>query len=137
MSRCRYRLRSQTGLSSRSFAAVFALTAVVFAVFAGTAFAASQVNIVSQGEPPANIPSNTHYFTTIQAAVNASTEGDWVLIEPGTYDELVWGHAPQAGIKIRGMNRNTVILNGENEAVPGGSQRHRNLRGQQRLPSKT
>lgn len=121
MSRCRYRLRSQTGPSSRSFAAVSALTAVVLAVFAGTAFAVPQVNIVSQGEPPATIPNNTHYFTTIQAAVNASTKRDWVLIEPGTYDEQVWVYAPQSGIKIRGMNRNTVILNGENKVVPGGA----------------
>ena len=52
----------------------------------------AQVNIVRQGKPPSSYPSNTHYFKTIQAAVNASTSGDWVLIEPGTYYEEVDSH---------------------------------------------
>lgn len=89
---------------------------------AASAASAHSVNIVRQGEPPKiKIPANTHYFTTIQAAVTASKRGDWVLIEPGTYDEEVWVYAEQAGIHIRGMNRNTVILDGQHKPKPEGS----------------
>ena len=67
--------------------------AVMLAVLASAACASSavakEVNIVSQGEPPESIPAKTHYFKTIQAAVDASKPGDCVLIEPGTYDEAV------------------------------------------------
>ena len=49
-----------------------------------------EVDIVRQsGAPAGEIPANTHYFTTIQAAVNASKKGAWVLIEPGVYYEEV------------------------------------------------
>jgi len=61
-------------------------------------------------------------FSSIQAAVNAAAPGDWVLVAPGDYHEK---GAPQAGVYIttpglhlRGMNRNTVIVDGTN---PGGS----------------
>lgn len=99
---------------------VLALVLAALGVGASTALAAPAVNIVRQGEPPAKIPSNTHYFTTIQAAVNASTRGDWVLIEPGVYPEEVWVGPEQRAIHIRGMNRNTVIVDGENKPEIGG-----------------
>ena len=103
--------------------AAAAAVAVVVVAFGAIASAASahNVNIVSQGEPPKTIPPKTHYFKTIQEAVNASTHGDWVLIEPGKYDEEVWVYPEHAGIKIRGMNRNTVILDGQHKPAPGGS----------------
>ncbi len=65
-------------------------------------------------------------FTTIQAAVKAARPGDWILIAPGDYKTrrgsitAPKGH-PQfpAGVlittrdlQIRGMNRNTVIVDG-------------------------
>jgi hypothetical protein len=94
---------------------VLALAAVALGAGAGSALAA-KVNIVRQGEPPAGkIPPHTAYFTTIQAAVNDATKGDWVLIEPGVYDEEVKVTAAHSGIWIRGMNRNTVILDGKGE----------------------
>jgi hypothetical protein len=100
-----------------------AATAAALAVFAVTAAAASAHNVmvVSQGEPPAMIPAKVHYFKTIQAAVDATVAGDWVLIEPGTYREEVKVLYPHHNIWIRGMNRNTVILDGENKPAPGGS----------------
>lgn len=58
------------------------LAAAALAAMASSA-AAAKVNIVRQGSPPATVPSHTEYFTTIQAAVNASTAGDWVLVEHG------------------------------------------------------
>ena len=96
--------------------AATALAVVALGAGAGAAYA-SNVNIVRQGEPPAKYPPNTHYYKTIQAAVNASTAGDYVLIEPGVYDEAVKVTSPQSGIWIRGMNRNKVIIDGQN--TPG------------------
>jgi Protein of unknown function (DUF1565) len=95
------------------------LFAMAFSLMAGTAFAKKtpQVMIVTQTSHPAP-PPNTHYFESIQAAVNATAKGDWVLIEPGTYhEEVVVTHA-HSGIYIRGMDRNTVVLDGEHK-VPG------------------
>jgi hypothetical protein len=82
------------------------------------------VEIVSQtGPPPGPIPANTSYYSTIQAAVDATVKnrGDWVLIEPGVYEEEVHVTSAHANIHIRGMNRNSVILNGENISNPNGA----------------
>ena len=99
-----------------------ALAIVALGATAGAASAQQPVNIVSQGEPPSGkIPRNTHYFTTIQAAVNASGKGAWVLIEPGVYDEEVLVTSEHAGIHIRGMDRNTVIVDGQHKAGPEGA----------------
>ena len=94
---------------------------LAFAVLALTAAAASaaKVNIVTQTPPSGKPPPGVRYFTTIQAAVNASIQGNWVLIEPGVYKEEV--KVTHAGIWIRGMNRNTVILDGQNKPLPTGS----------------
>jgi len=106
------------------------LIAVVFGAGAGSAAAAApQVNIVRQGNPPATMPANTHYYKTIQAAVNASTSGDWVLIEPGVYYESVKVTAAQSGIWIRGMDRNEVILDGQNEPGTGSKSTKRTTSG--------
>jgi hypothetical protein len=59
------------------------------------------------------------HFTTIQAAVNASKAGDWVLIEPGVYHESVKVTSAKSGIWIRGMNRNKVIIDGDHRVANG------------------
>ncbi len=63
-------------------------------------------------------------YRSIQAAVNAAHSGDWILIAPGDYKAhtgLTPAGAPDhpAGVlittsrlRIRGMNRNTVIVDG-------------------------
>ena len=100
-----------------------ALALAAFGCFASVASAglgtAVNVNIVGRVRRRPNIRANTHYFTTIQAAVNASTAGDWVLIEPGVYYEAVKVTSAQSGIWIRGMNRNTVIIDGQNKPGNG------------------
>ncbi len=107
--------RKDSPARPRLVLAVLALVAVAFAATAGSALAA-KINIVRQGEPPSGkIPRNTAYFTTIQAAVNDATKGDWVMIEPGIYDEEVKVTPEHSGIWIRGMNRNTVVIDGKNE----------------------
>jgi hypothetical protein len=78
-----------------------------------------QVYIVSHGSPPAEVPANVHYSTTIQGAVNETAAGDWVLIEPGTYEEEVTVTSAHSGIWIRGMNRNSVIIDGQHTVGNG------------------
>jgi hypothetical protein len=63
-------------------------------------------------------------YKTIQAAVNHARNGDWILVAPGDYKEHS-GNAPhglkhtpagvlitKGGIRLRGMNRNKVIVDG-------------------------
>jgi hypothetical protein len=117
---------------------VVALAAASFGAFASTAVAwggggfvggggggggggsKARVNIVvSPGKRPPKPSWNANYFKTIQAAVNASSAGTYVLIEPGTYDEEVKVGPAQSGIWIRGMNRNTVIIDGQHKVGNG------------------
>jgi hypothetical protein len=51
------------------------------------------------------------HFTSIQAAVDAAADGDWVVIAPGTYTGAVLITTPR--IHIRGMDRNGVVLDGQ------------------------
>jgi len=89
--------------------------AVVALAFGASAAFAANTEIVTQGQLPAHPPKKVAYFTTIQAAVEATKKGDWVLIEPGVYNEEVKVRSAHSGIWIRGMNRNTVIIDGKNE----------------------
>ena len=102
-------------------AIVFMLVLAAFGALASSAGAHTppQVNIVRQGTAPAKVPAGTHYFKHIQEAVDASSAGDYVLIEPGIYDESVRVTSAQSGIWIRGLNRNTVILDGQHKAGNG------------------
>ncbi len=63
-------------------------------------------------------------YRSIQAAVNAAHPGDWILVGPGDYKEhsgLTPSGVPdhptgvlitKARLRLRGMNRNTVIVDG-------------------------
>ena len=65
-------------------------------------------------------------FKTIQAAVNAASPGDWVLVGPGDYKEHGYpGQVEPAGVLIttpnlhlRGMDRNAVVVDGTNPGAP-------------------
>src|ERR1700729_471059 len=69
-------------------------------------------------------------YKSIQAAVNAAHPGDWILIAPGDY-KTSSSSAPKAApdapagilitkprIYLRGMNRNTVIVDGTKPGSP-------------------
>ncbi len=56
-------------------------------------------------------------FPTIQAAVDAAASGDLILIAPGTYNEAV--DVETDDLVIRGVDRNTVILDGQFELENG------------------
>jgi hypothetical protein len=80
-------------------------------------------------------PSAT--FSSIQAAVDASKRGDWVLIAPGDYHEQgdMGAKAPSPSdladgwygsvdittpnLHVRGMDRNSVIVDGTNPSAKG------------------
>ena len=54
---------------------------------------------------------------TIQEAVDSARDGDVVEIAPGTYHEAV--KVTTAGVVIRGLDRNTVILDGQDKLANG------------------
>jgi hypothetical protein len=56
-------------------------------------------------------------YATIQSAVDAARPGDLVLISPGTYRESVWVATER--VVIRGLDRNTVVLDGGFELGDG------------------
>src|SRR3954454_24628845 len=70
-------------------------------------------------------------YRTIQSAVDAAKKGDWILVGPGDYHEQgdrihkPKGEVPPSGVLIRtpdlhlrGMNRNTVVVDGTKKGSP-------------------
>jgi hypothetical protein len=72
-------------------------------------------------------------YATVQEAVDAARPGDWILIGPGDYKETGARHAAGAlgddqaaasvlvttpGLHIRGMSRNTVVIDGTKPGSP-------------------
>jgi hypothetical protein len=56
-------------------------------------------------------------FDTIQAAVDAAAPGALILVQPGTYKEAV--QVTTDNLTIRGLDRNTVVLDGNLELDNG------------------
>ncbi len=56
-------------------------------------------------------------YPTIQNGVDAANPGDLVLIDKGEYDEAVFVTTPS--VTLRGVDRNTVILDGKFELGTG------------------
>ncbi len=111
-------MQSKRLLPARTLAIAPLAAVAALALFASTAMA-KKVMIVTQGEFPPVHSNKVLYFHTIQAAVDATAHGDYVLVEPGVYDEAVKVQKPHSHIWIRGMNRNTVILDGQHKGGNG------------------
>jgi len=69
---------------------------------------------VAPAEGVLNVPAD---YATIQEAVDAAAGGDLILIAPGTYREAV--QVTTDNIVIRGLDRNTVIMDGNFELDNG------------------
>jgi len=75
---------------------------------------------------------STGPYKSIQAAVDAAKPGDWVLVGPGDWKEIGdetthkpasgepgWGvTVATPGLHLRGMNRNTVVVDGTKAGTP-------------------
>jgi hypothetical protein len=57
------------------------------------------------------------HYTSIQAAVAAANQGDFILIDVGTYNEQVVITTP--GLHLRGMDRNGVVVDGQHQVGDG------------------
>jgi hypothetical protein len=55
-------------------------------------------------------PARFKHYVTIQRAVNVAKPCDWILVAPGIYRETV--RIGKNHIHLRGLNRNTVIVEG-------------------------
>jgi hypothetical protein len=112
-------MQSKRHLPARTLAIASLAAFAALALFASAAMANNDVMIVTQGEFPAVHSKKVLYFHTIQSAVDATTHGDYVLVEPGVYDEAVKVEKPHSHIWIRGMNRNGVIVDGQHKGGNG------------------
>ena len=119
---------------------------VLLTVIGAAALAACSSSSSSAPKPATSVPTarvllvgtykgHAGGFTTIQAAVDAAKPGDWVLVAPGDYHERydhttavgtaarsgVWIATP--GVHVRGMDRNTVVVDGTKPGAPKCSAR--------------
>jgi hypothetical protein len=100
---------------------------VLVAVVAGAVPAAASAQQVLRVGSFQGIPGQ---FTRIQAAVDAAKPGDWILVGPGDYKEHAAltpaGSSDQpagllittSGLRLRGMNRGSVVVDGTTPGSP-------------------
>ena len=115
------------------------LAAVGAALLTGSVLASCS----SGGSSPAVLLVGTFHghagqYSTIQSAVNAAHPGDYILVAPGDYHESDDAHVTSAtllstgdhggvvvhtsNLTIRGMNRDTVIVDGTKAGAPDAVQ---------------
>ncbi len=112
-----------------AFAGVVSLVASAAVLLAPVAVAGARVLRVGTYKGVAG------QYKSIQAAVDAARPGDWVLVAPGDYKtrsvRLVPGRTNEAAgvlltkpdVYLRGMNRNTVVVDGTKPGSPKCSSR--------------
>src|SRR5215469_14118373 len=106
------------------------LSAVSVAGGASAKSAPRVLYVFQSGSPFAGVtPPGTLSFSSIQAAVTAAHKGDWILVAPGDYhetDDVANPPTPSdlssgwfggvdietPGVHLRGMDRNSVIVDG-------------------------
>src|SRR5206468_8902112 len=100
------------------------MTTAILASFTASALASGQ-------QTPAVLRVGTYKgvagsYSRVQDAVRAARAGDWVLVGPGDYkeegfhgmDEAAGVLIETARVHLRGMNRNTVIIDGTKAGTP-------------------
>ncbi len=124
-----------TGLRGRA-----GLVALCLAALAGGLLSACSSSSPTAAPPTGKVllvgsfDGHAGKYQTIQAAVNAAKPGDWILIGPGDYHENDDATAPTpqmaslggfggvlvrtGDLHIRGMNRNSVIVDGTKAGAP-------------------
>jgi len=83
----------------------------------GATEGATDATTTGNGTASGNVINVPEDHDTIQAAVDAASPGDLILIAPGVYNEAV--DVETDDLTIRGLDRNEVILDGEFELTNG------------------
>ena len=83
----------------------------------GLVVCAAGLAACAEDEAPTTVRRVPGDHPTIQAAVDAASPGDLVLVDAGTYAEAVTVRTPD--ITIRGVDRNAVVLDGGHELADG------------------
>ena len=99
-----------------ALAALVALACVGALSLNSPAHAAGKVILVCPAHhcPPSKGAAT---YSSIAVAVSHASNGDWILVWPGVYHEAVTINPTASltsGLHIRGMNRNSVVLEGKN-----------------------
>jgi hypothetical protein len=124
----------------RAFGSGPAIASALLSVAAASAFLAapSSAGASTSKHPHVLLVGTFHgkagEYRSIQAAVDAAHPGDWILVAPGDYHETddsynapksVYSDGDHGGVvvstsdlHIRGMNRNTVIVDGTRAGAP-------------------
>ena len=71
----------------------------------------------ADSQPSGRVLKVPQDFPSVGAAVAAAHEHDFILIGPGTYHEAI--HVTTPHLTIRGVDRNTVIMEGDNKLDNG------------------
>ncbi len=88
----------------------------------GTAASGASGSPATGAKAPAGPPRTIDVpgdAATIQAAVDQATPGSLIRIAPGTYREAVEVPAGSRDLVLRGLDRNRVVLDGEDDRVTG------------------
>jgi len=125
--------------------ATLALVATGFTTMGAASSSAATAHVTGKVLLVGTFNGKHGQYTSIQAAVNAASPGDWILVAPGDYRESADIANPPAAnqlrsasygsvlitknnIHIRGMNRNTTIIDGTSSgAACNGVQANQNL----------
>jgi len=118
--------------------ATIAGTATGLVALSATATSAQAAHVTGHVLTVGTYNGHVGQYSSVQAAVNAAQPGDWILVAPGDYKERAdLTNTPSesqygagsfggvlvttSGIHIRGMSRNTTIIDGTKVGAPACS----------------